>query len=51
MGKYDISESEQRLRNKIRAAENQAKAFRERLEAFRNATLWQRLLMALKGEV
>lgn len=42
---------EYRLRNKINAAENQANRFRERLEAFRTASLWQRLLMAWRGDL
>lgn len=46
-----MNDLEQRLRNKISAAENQAKCFKDRLDAFRHAPLWQRLLMALKGEV
>lgn len=40
-----------RLRNKIRAIENQNKAFYERLVSFNTAPLWKRLVIALKGSV
>lgn len=39
------------LRNKIRAIENQNKAFYLRLRAFNTAPLWKRLVMALRGDV
>ena len=44
-------EHEARLRNKIFAVEKQAKCFRDRLQAFKTASRWQRLVMAWKGEV
>lgn len=47
----DWNEVEIRLRNKISALEKQNKMFMERLSNFRNATLWERLVMAWKGEV
>ena len=46
-----MNDLEQRLRNKIAAAERQANAFKARLDAFRQATLWERLVMAWRGEV
>ena len=39
------------LRNKIRAIENQNKAFYLRLVAFNAAPLWKRLVMAIRGRV
>ena len=44
-------DTESRLRNKIFAVEKQAQCFRDRLQAFKNASRWQRLLIAGKGEV
>jgi len=46
-----MTDLEQRLRNKINALENQNKVFMERLYRFRDATLWERLLMAWRGEL
>jgi hypothetical protein len=46
-----MKDLEERLRNKIFALENQNKVFMARITAFREATLWQRLVMAWKGEV
>jgi hypothetical protein len=46
-----MDDLELRLRNKISAAEKQADAFRLRLEAFNHASLWQRLMIALRGSV
>ena len=46
-----MTDLEQRLRNKITAVERQANAFKTRLDTFRQAPLWQRLMMAWKGEV
>ena len=39
------------LRNKIRAIENQNKAFYLRLRAFNTAPLWKLLVIALRGDV
>lgn len=47
----DWNEVEIRLRNKIMALEKQNKVFMKRLSDFRSATLWERLVMAWKGEV
>lgn len=47
----DWNDIEIRLRNKISAIENQNRAFLDRINAFRNATLWERLIMAWKGEL
>lgn len=45
------ADQKERMRNKIFALEKQNKAFTDRIHGFRNATLWQRLVMAWKGEV
>lgn len=46
-----MNDLESRLRNKIMALEKQNKVFMKRLSDFRSATLWERLVMAWKGEV
>jgi hypothetical protein len=51
MGKFDRNEAEQRLRNKIFAVEKQNKCFMDRLRTFNQATLWERLVMAWKGQI
>lgn len=40
-----------RLRNKVFALEKQNMVFYQRLRAFNQATLWERLVMAWKGEL
>lgn len=40
-----------RLRNKIFALEQQNKAFFVRIRNFKDAPLWRRLVIALKGEL
>ena len=40
---------ERRMRNKMQALEVQNRHFQEKLFAFRDATLWERLRMAWRG--
>lgn len=46
-----MNDLESRLRNKIMALEKQNKVFMKRLSDFRSATLWERLVIAWKGEL
>lgn len=51
MSNKNYLDLEDRYRNKIRAVENQAKCFKDRLDGFIKAPLWKRLVIAFKGEL
>ncbi len=46
-----MTELEFRLRNKIMAMEKQNRCFQERLQRFKDASLWERLKLAWRGEL